>query len=171
MRGERYDIMGLGTDQGIWVTLSTTEVMQASMVGIQWFMNGFEKGMQHKPPLPPEANALVNNIEGACGEMAYAKARGLYFEPRLTAYKGADFGDNVQVRTRSDHAYELMVRDNDNPEHFYVLVTGKAPVYCVVGWIQGRDAMKPEWRKDWGGRGEAWFVPHKALTPFKEKAA
>ena len=54
--------MGMVTDQGIWVTLNTTEVMQASMVGIQWFMNGFEKGMQHKPPLPPEANALVNNI-------------------------------------------------------------------------------------------------------------
>jgi hypothetical protein len=61
----------------------------------------------------------------------------------------------------------LMIRDNDNPDHFYVLVTGKAPVYRIVGYIKGSDVKKrKEWRKNWGNRGEAWFVPQKELIPF-----
>lgn len=157
---------------GMVITLTMAEVLQGATVGTMRHMESVSRGEQHKPPLKPQDNGLMLHIEGACGEIAYAKARGIYFEPRINSYKGADFGLNVQVRTRSDPSYDLLIRDNDNPEHFYVLVTGMAPTYTVVGWIKGADAMmQPAWRKDWGGRGEAWFVPQLALTPFKEKAA
>jgi hypothetical protein len=151
------------------VKLTMAEVLQGAATGTMRHMESVSRGEQHKPPLKPQDNGLMLHIEGACGEIAYAKWRGVYFDPRINSYKGADFGTNVQIRTRSNHDYELLIRDNDNPEHFYVLVTGMAPTYRVVGWIKGSDAMKPEWRKDWGGRGEAWFVPHSALTPFKAK--
>lgn len=152
----------------IEVTLEKAEVLQATIVAVERCMESLSKGHQAKPPLKPGVNPLVLNIEGACGELAYAKARGIYYIPKVNSFKEADFGDKVQIRTRSDHNYDLLIRDNDDPEHFYVLVTGMLPSYRIVGWIKGADAKaNPEWRKDWGGRGEAWFVPQSALKPFK----
>lgn len=152
----------------IEVTLEKAEVLQATIVAVERVMESIAKGHQHKPPLKPDDNVLAMNIEGACGELAYAKARGVYYVPKVNTFKEADFGKKVQIRTRTDHSYDLLIRDNDDPEHFYVLVTGSLPTYRVVGWIKGSDAMaQPEWRKNWGGRGEAWFVPQSALKPFK----
>ena len=166
--------MGMVNDTGIWVKLEKAEVLQATIVAVERMMESIAKGLEHKPPMKQEDNALAYNIEGACGELAYAKARGIYYEPRVNTFKAPDFGSNVQIRTRSDHNYDLLIRDNDKPDHYYVLVTGTLPTYRIVGYILGADAMaQPAWRKNWGGRGEAWFVPQKALTPFpsKEKAA
>lgn len=164
--------MGMVNDTALWVTLEKAEVMQATFVAVERVMESIAKGHEHKPPLKPDDNVLALNIEGACGELAYAKARGIYYEPRVNTYKAPDFGDRVQIRTRTDHSYDLLIRDNDKPEHYYVLVTGTLPTYRIVGYILGADAMaQPAWRKNWGGRGEAWFVPQLALTPFKRKAA
>jgi hypothetical protein len=33
-----------------------------------------------------------------------------------------------------------------------------------VGWMYGKDAKRPEWRKNYKGLGGAYFVPASALT-------
>lgn len=104
------------------------------------------------------------HIEGACGEMALAKALGLYWNGSVNTFKmGGDVG-NFQVRTRSQHNYELLIRPDDPTDVIWWLVTGKAPRYIVQGWIQGIDAKHPDWLRAHGGRPPAYFVPHNKLV-------
>ena len=72
-----------------------------------------------------------------------------------------------EVRTRSRDYYELLVRDDDANDRYYILVIGDhvaGSSLRVVGGIWGKEAKKSEWRRDHGGYGDAWFVPQDALT-------
>jgi hypothetical protein len=111
-----------------------------------------------------------DHIEGACGEMAAAKALGVYWTPTVNTFQiGGDVGE-LQVRTRSKSDYELLVRDADKTGSIFILVRGLAPVFDVVGWLRGGDAKRPEWRKGHGGRPPAYFVPDAALQPIDSLA-
>jgi hypothetical protein len=115
------------------------------------------------------------HIEACGGECAFGLATGLSWPMTLNTYKEPDFrGKNnepIQVRTRLQHSYELIVREDDNPEELFVLVTGQMPVYRVVGWIGGYEARQSVWRRNHGGREWAWFVPHAALRPMVRSSA
>jgi hypothetical protein len=111
----------------------------------------------------------TEHINGACGEMAAAKALNLYWPAHINNFKGPDLsgpGYDIQVRTRSQSHYDLLVRDDDNDEHFFVHVLGQAPEYEVVGMMKGRDAKRLEWRQNYGERPPAFFVPREALVPI-----
>jgi hypothetical protein len=113
------------------------------------------------------AEAWFFNVVGAQGEMAAAKALGIYWPASVNAGKEEpDFGDNWQVRTLASHHYDLIVRDNDRDDHRYLLVTGDGPEFVVHGWILGVDAKNPEWRRDRGDRNApAFWVPQTELIP------
>lgn len=107
------------------------------------------------------------HIEGACGEAVVAKVLNRYWNGSVDSFRqGGDVGA-TQVRTRSKHSYELIVRPDDRDEDAFVLVTGAAPSFRVVGYIIGRDAKRPEYLQTYGGRPAAYFVPHKELAPFQ----
>lgn len=110
------------------------------------------------------------HIEGACGELAAAKAIDCYPLFTLNNFKQPDLPHNTHVRLRlpANHSMDLIVRPDDADDGKYILVTGQMPAYQVWGWIYGRDAKRPEWLKDHGGRPDAWFVPKSALKPFTE---
>jgi hypothetical protein len=106
------------------------------------------------------------HIEGAAGELALAKYMKWYWNGSVDTFREmADVGA-VEVRTRSRHTYELLVRPDDSDDVVYVLVTGRAPEYAVRGWMLGRDAKRPEWFLAHGDRPRAYFVPHAALRPM-----
>lgn len=109
------------------------------------------------------------HIEGAAGEMAVCAVMGLFWHPTVGTFKDADIGTVVQVRTRSSHDYDLIIRDDDNEDHVYVLVTGQRGTYRVRGWIVGKDAKRDEW---FGAkektREDCWWVPQNALVPMSE---
>ncbi len=108
------------------------------------------------------------HIEGAAGELAFAKAVDRYYLPTVNTFKhGGDGVSTIQVRTRSKHHYELMVRRNDDPEKVFVLVTGEMPIFVVRGWLFGKEAMLPEYLKDHGGRPHAYFAPQDKLRPIE----
>lgn len=69
----------------------------------------------------------------------------------------------LQIRTRDKPDYDLLIRPDASPDDVYVLVTGRAPRFNVVGWIVARDAMRPEWSQTYGSRPAAYFVPQEAL--------
>jgi hypothetical protein len=127
------------------------------------------------------------HLGGALGELAAAKALGLHWHLGAGRYGAADVGE-YHVRTRYDHDHDLIHRDSDKADGVYVLVTTEylgtnpasvarraereamrqvMPLFRVWGWIAGQDARRPEWRKNYGGRGSAWFVPKSALTPVE----
>lgn len=103
------------------------------------------------------------HIEGAAGEMAVAKALNRHWSASVNTFKvGGDVG-RVQVRTRSRHDYELIVRPEERDTDAFILVTGIAPAFRVHGWCYGREAKREEWRQNHGGHGAAFFVPASAL--------
>ena len=110
----------------------------------------------------PGVNAW-HSVNGTGGELAAARALGLYWPGSVDAGHAADIGVNGQVRTREEGAHmDLCVRPTDPPEHVYVLVIGTLPDYEVVGWIRGTDATRDEWAGQSGGR-PVWYVPRHAL--------
>ncbi|NBW09696.1 MAG: hypothetical protein EBR82_16900 [Caulobacteraceae bacterium] len=102
------------------------------------------------------------HMEGACGEMALAKFLGVYWSGSVDAFRLPDVG-SLQVRTRSSHEYDLIVRHADSDESRYVLITGQAPRYVIHGWMLGKDAKQSHYYKTYGDRPGAFFVPQSDL--------
>lgn len=151
------------------VTLTWYEVALAGGVGIRRYAEAVRRSRLDKYGF--SGHPLMVHVEGALGEMAYAKAAGVYWDGSVDTFKhGGDVGA-VHVRTRSRHDYDLIVRADDDPDAIYVLVTGSCPSYLVRGWIRGRDAHRDEWQQRYGSRPPAFFVPAELLNPFTQEEA
>lgn len=92
--------------------------------------------------------------------MAFAKFVNKYWNGSVNTFKnGGDVG-RFQVRTRSDHSYDLIIRPDDRDSDYFILVTGQAPVFRVRGFILAADAKRmSECIQTYGGRPPAWFIP------------
>lgn len=144
------------------VTLEWFEVMLAATVGVRRQLEALRRGRPDCHGFDGATGWQVH-IEGACGEMAFAKATGRYWSGSVNTFKiGGDVGA-IQVRTRSREDYDLIVRDDDRDEDIFVLVIGQAPTYRVVGWIRGMDGKRACWRQRYGNRPVAYFIPQHAL--------
>jgi hypothetical protein len=149
----------------VQIRLTKAETLAASVIGIMRNICALFDGRKTKFGTGKDWHI---HIEGACGEMAASKALGIHNPQSINNFTGPDLGSAIQVRTRSQDHYDLIVRPGDNPEEVYVLVTGTAPEYTVRGWIKGQDAQQDKWINDHGGHGSAWFVPQSALSPIEQ---
>lgn len=103
---------------------------------------------------------------GAAGELAVAYALDIPWSAGVNTFHGADLGRRLQVRARSKHSYDLIVRSDDNSGDIFVLVTGVPPGELQVhGWIPGEAAKHDRWRQTYGNRPPAFFVPQRVLDP------
>jgi hypothetical protein len=147
------------------VILTEGEVIAAVQIGVARMLGSIKLKSPDAHGYDGE-DGWTKHIEGAGAEMAAAKRIACYWSATVNTYKQADLRDNVQVRWRSRDYYDLIIRDDDPPDHIYILVLGKMPSYRVVGFIRGVPVDHPEWRKTYGNREEAWFVPQNALRPL-----
>jgi len=111
---------------------------------------------------------LQIHIEGAAGEIAFAKAFGLYPGFTINTFKAADIGANIQVRTRSDKRYGLIVRPDDADDSIFVHVIGARPNYAIMGWMLGWTAKAPMYVQTYGDRPPAYFVPSEDLRDLSD---
>lgn len=150
------------------ITLNQTEIAMAAYIGS---LRRTESIRQKLTPAHGYSGEDIwgMDIEGAAAEIAYCKHEGIYWGGTVNTFKEADAGKCIQIRSTQLRNGCLIVRKGDNEDHFYVLVIGKIPHFEVVGYIQGRDAKKDEWKKSPLGREPAWFVPQSALTKKKIK--
>lgn len=154
----------------VWVTLTLAEMLHGSNIGTIRHYEAEVAGRKSRRGLQESTQDILSvHIQGAIGEMVVAKVRDRYFMPTVNTFKDADIGDNVQVRLRKHHHWDMIIRDDDNPEHIFVHVTGWGPIYCVRGWAYAKDVMKIEYRKNHGGHGESWFIPETVLQPIAIK--
>lgn len=145
------------------VTLEYGEIVMASSVGVQRHLQSIKDKLPNTNELSEDDDRQWNmHIEGAMGELVAAKFFNLHWDGGVNKFQTADFGP-VQVRTRSKPEYELLVRENNPDDHVYLLVRGQCPTYDVVGWLTGRDAKQKQFRRRWGNRPAAYFVPDKFL--------
>lgn len=149
------------------IHLTGSEVLLGAMCGLQRHMEALRKGLPDRHGY--EGDGWGVHIEGACGELAFAKAAGLYWNGSVNTFKVGGDVSGIEVRTRSRHDYELLIRPNDHDDAAYVLVTGKVPDFRVHGWLSGREAKQhSEWLQRHGNRPGAYFVPHDALHGLAE---
>lgn len=144
------------------VTLQWFEVYQAGMVGVKRQLAALKDGRPDQHGADSD-NGWTLHVEGAAGEMAFAKALGAYWSGSVNTFKDADIGTDIQVRWRSKAYYDLIVRPSDSDDDIFALVLGAIPNLSVVGWIRGADAKQERWLRTYGGRPPAWFVPQDEL--------
>jgi hypothetical protein len=148
------------------IVLNWNEVAVAAIVGLRRHLEAVRAARADAFGRTDD-DGWSDHIEGACGEIAVAKAFGVYWAPSVNTFRcGGDVG-RWQVRTRSRADYELLVRASDPDEAAFVLVRGRAPRFEIIGWILGRDAKRQEWVKTYGGRPPAFFVPDEKLQPME----
>ena len=109
----------------IEVRLKDYEVLQAAMTGMMRQVSAIKRKSVSKI----NGREWQAHIEGACGELAVAKVMGRYWGGSINTFKtGGDIDSTGwEVRTRSSHDYDLIVRDDDDDERVFILVTGSAP--------------------------------------------
>lgn len=118
-----------------------------------------------------DGSSTGRHVEGAIGELAVAKALGIYWTG-LEQLAPADVGDYHVRFSRNEHSpLYVRPRENPEPERRYVLVTGYFGTTggeCrIVGGTTAEIAMRREPR-DPGERGcPAWIVPQEDLWPLK----
>lgn len=151
---------------GVCVRLTWYELFLASSIGLKRHIEALQQNRHDRHGFKGDGWGI--HIEGAAGEMAAAKTLNRYYSGSVNTFQdGGDVG-SLQVRTRSEASYDLIVRDGDKDEDIFVLVVGVAPEFEVIGWIKGCDAKRPEWRQTHGRRPAAYFVPQSALRPMEE---
>lgn len=150
------------------ITLSWHEIAMGSEIGRLRQVISINKGL-------PDSHGFQGcgwsvHIEGACAEVAVAKALGIFWNGSVNNFGGPDMTHptrgNIQVRLAGNHGH-LIVRPHDPPNDVWVLVTGKNGNYEIHGWILGSEAKQPQHLKDWTGRPPAYFVPPSALRPLE----
>ena len=107
---------------------------------------------------------------GAAGELAFAKALGVYWNFSVDTFRSAPDVAGYEVRTRTNPEWDLFIRPNDSDNRKYALVTiDRDKSFLIVGYLLGADAKQRRWLRDYGNRGKsAYFVPQAALLPIPE---
>lgn len=161
----------------IEVTLTTDELHQAVAVAAQRRISCIfgRKVAQHYDDL--DGGEWSTEIESCCAEIAVAKWMGLYWAGGVFSGKRAEHDvGNKQVRHTVYPNGCLIIYPEDNPDDRYILVTGKAPTYRIVGWMLGREVMRAGKESDWWKlpvkkRSPSWWVPQKCLRAMPQRVA
>jgi len=148
------------------VRLTWAEAHFAAMVGVSRQLKAMQAGKSDRFGAE-EMDGWGIHIEGAAAEMCVAKWLGRFWSPSVNTFRAPDLEGGIQVRLRSRHEYELIVRPTDDDTHRFVHVTGEIPNFRIRGWITGSDAKREEWEQTHGGRPKAWFVPNDGLNPLE----
>lgn len=114
--------------------------------------------------------ALDVHLLGAAGEMAVASHLGLkhLLYQETEAKRGSDDLPGIDVKTRSKHAYDLIVQKNEDPHKKFVLVTIENQLTFIHGWCWGKEAMEKEFWKDPARNRPAFFFPKDLLHSMNE---
>jgi len=146
-----------------WTELSPTQIWYAHDVARQRNENAIRDGREPAYGAK-KAKALHLHQVGCECELAYCWWAGRPWEAKIDTYKqGSDVAENVQIRGRTKHWYDLIFRPDDKDDHAYVLVTAQTPRYCIRGWLWGRECRNEEWWHNYGDRDPAYFPLQSAL--------
>jgi hypothetical protein len=152
----------------IEVALTMSEMQIAATVGMMRQIENLAKGRRDAYGAEKE-DGWQYHIEGAGGELAFAKWSGRYWNGALGNLKADDVGD-TQVRTAMAHHKRLIIHPPDANDRRFVLVTGVMPRFLIRGWIWGGDGKQERFWCDPKGARPAYFVPTDFLYPMPDRS-
>ena len=145
------------------VELTAAEQLQGAIVGAMRHIQGARRADFYGAS---QANAWQIDIEGALGEMAVAKAKGIYWSGDIGRTDTPDVG-KLQVRTTRRDNGRLILHKRDSDDEIFILATGENGTYNLKGWLLGYVGKRDEyWTDPVGGRA-AYFVPQAELNDMK----
>ena len=113
---------------------------------------------------------ITEKAEGYGAQIAVANYFGNYsYKPKLDpTMEQADCFGNVEVKyTHHENGHLIIQNRFKNPERLKdiaILVTGKSPVYYIVGWFPVAMAMHPKYKVHWD---ENYWVPKRNLFEMR----
>lgn len=150
------------------VRLTTWEALQAAQVGCMRNVENIKLGRLARYGAGDRGRGDFQlHIDGAMGELAVAKALGIFWSGK-GAFRGPDVGADIQVRS-SDGGRSLILHtdDPDDSLFYFVRRIDHGLEFEVSEPVRGRDGKRQEyWRTD---------VPHPAffcpVTPLRQRAS
>ncbi len=135
--------------------LTDEEMETAERVGKERNANAEKEGRKHRLEYLPGESPEENHILACYGETAVAGYLGVPWDGTLDTYKTAPDQSGCEVRTRRKWYYELYIRDGEDPNQPFILVTQISDrEYTVRGWEWGYNIRSNGRRTDFSGRGE-----------------
>jgi hypothetical protein len=144
--------------ESIYVQLTDADADRAAIVGVRRELRAMKDRLKDRYQW--ERDGFKQHIEGAMGELAASTALNMPWSGEdINQFKGADIGENVQVRYRPGSFKDLSLRHGDKKTDIFVLVLPADPsrfIFEVVGWMSGKDAMTDRFYHE---DKKLWFVP------------
>jgi len=109
---------------------------------------------------------IAQQAESVGAEIAVAKAFGYTdFTPSCMTFKNqADVGDSLEVKWIKDSINPLILTDGDRSSDIAILVSGRSPVYQLLGYLSVSEGCQEKFRKS---NGKYW-IPQSNLYPMDE---
>ncbi len=147
------------------IKLDWFEVFRCGSVGIMRRITALKND---KPTRFDPRDPWGVDIEGACAELAVAKMLGRYWHAIVANPNGlpGDAGE-YQVRSTAHTNGQLVVYEHDPDEAMFVLVTGRAPLLTIRGWLRGSLAKREKWWRE-QAKVPAYFVPQDELRSMED---
>jgi hypothetical protein len=116
----------------------------------------------------------ANQIHGAFGEIAFAKAINRAWTPGGGKISNGDVGGQYEVRATEmdNNGTCLFIYKTDLDDKWYVGLVGHFPDFCILGAIKAKDAKKGGEDSPWWNahaNPPCWWVPKQALTPITDE--
>lgn len=144
--------------ESMYVKLSEKDADRAAVAGVRRELRAIRDNLKDRYQW--ERDGYKQHVEGAMGELAASYALNMPWSGEdIDQFKGADIGENVQVRYRPGSYKDLSLRHGDKKTDLFVLVLPADPknfIFEVVGWISGKDAMTERFYHE---DKRLWFVP------------
>ena len=154
--------------KAITVQLKIDEIILGVVIGVMRHIRNEKCGYQHKYGMTDD-KSWQGHIQGALGELVFAKYLGVYWTGNLGDLRSPDVAE-FEVRSTASHENRLIVHKPDADDRRFYLVTGKMVTWKIHGWILGRDGKQDRWWEDPQNKNRwAYFVPHKALNPLDDE--
>jgi hypothetical protein len=157
------------------VTLTSDELWQAVVVGAQRRIACITRRKTAQHYDDPQGQEWSTEIEACAAELAVAKWRNVYWSGGVFDAGRAEYdaGEGRQVRHTAHPRGRLIIYPEDNPQDKVMLVTGKSPVYRLVGWLFAGEAQQVGkdhewWLKPDNKRSPSWWVPQDKLRSFNQ---
>lgn len=156
-----------------WVSLSPTEIAQAMEVASR--RNQMQRAAG-RPDGKVIEDSLDIDVQGACAELAVAKALGLPWDGKffddaewlVWRTSGHDVS-GLEVRSTRYRSGRLILHRDDSDDLPFVLVRAcDNALFEIVGWYWGRDGKKEQWWEDVGRNRPCFYVPNDLLRPMND---
>lgn len=148
-------------------------------------LNKFELAIANKIAEMKQSEAVKNNRKdqhgfdgengleihgiGACGEIAFAKLMGVYWDGSINTFGSCGDVGEFQVRTTDSREKHLIIRPGDKNCDTFVSVRAEDSNYYVMGYQNAAYAKRKEWLKDTeNGRPPMYLVPDEELRDVTE---